>query len=206
LNALGVFVVESNPERRTALVRILEQNYSLETFELGLTFLQKFDGHMVSCILLDLGLPDISGLDVLNQLRIHEPFPTVIAMSPSTDAESALAAVQAGALEFLVGPLDESDVRAKVHGALRYDYQRREKFAALKSLRDRYGSLTKRQKQVMSLVIKGERSRSIAAILNVTTKTVEAHRIKIMRTMDASSVADLVQMIHLIEKESEFHV
>lgn len=157
-------------------------------------FLKTVPPDAPSCLILDVRLPGRSGLDFLQELtkeHIHIP---VIFITGHGDISMSVRAMKAGAVEFLTKPFREQDMLDAVQLAIERDLARRERDAILANLRDRFNSLTARERQVLSLVVTGLRNKQIAADIGIKEITVKVHRSHGMTKMGAKSVVELVWM------------
>jgi FixJ family two-component response regulator len=146
-----------------------------------------------ACLILDVELPDINGLDLQKQLgeRYHPP---IIFLTGHGDVASSVRAVKAGAMDFLTKPFDEPELLALVHAALAQDRDHRAKEADLIGLRRRLETLTPREREVLPLVVSGLLNKQSAAQLGISEVTLQIHRTKVMQKMEADSLAELVRM------------
>jgi FixJ family two-component response regulator len=145
-----------------------------------------------TCLLVDLELPDMSGLDL--QLWLGITAPPIIFMGQSGDIRAAIRAMKAGAHEFLIKPLDPAHVFAAIHSALKGNLVRRNEWARFAALKNRLQGLSPRERQVLSLLLAGLRNKQAASHLGISEVTVQIHRGQIMRKMRARSFAELVKM------------
>jgi FixJ family two-component response regulator len=145
-----------------------------------------------TCLLVDLELPDMSGLDL--QLWLGITAPPIIFMGQSGDIRAAIRAMKAGAHEFLIKPLDPAHVFAAIHSALKGNLVRRNEWARFAALKNRLEGLSPRERQVLSLLLAGLRNKQAASRLGISDVTVQIHRGQIMRKMRARSFAELVKM------------
>jgi FixJ family two-component response regulator len=144
------------------------------------------------CLLVDLQLPDMSGLEL--QLRLGIAAPPIIFMGESGDISAAIRAMKAGAHEFLIKPLEARQLFAAVHTALKSNWSQRNERAQLEILKSRLEGLSPREKQVLPLLLAGLRNKQAASHLGISEVTVQIHRGQIMRKMRAQSFAELVKM------------
>jgi len=146
-----------------------------------------------SCLILDLELPDINGLDLQRQIGdgYHPP---IIFVTAHGDIPSSVRAIKAGALDFLTKPFSADELLTLVHEALAQDRERRAKQAGLDRLRQCLQSLTPREREVLPLVVSGLLNKQAAAHLGISEVTLQIHRTNVMRKMEADSLADLVRM------------
>jgi FixJ family two-component response regulator len=145
-----------------------------------------------SCLILDVELPDMSGLDL--QHRTGDRLPPVVFLTGHGDIPSSVRAIKGGAVDFLTKPFREADLMRAVHAALDQDREARRRRADLSELRHRLATLTPREQEVLPLVASGLLNKQAAAELGISDVTLQIHRGKIMQKMGASSLAELVRM------------
>ena len=194
-----VFVVDDDPSVRRAIKRLVESvGLQVELFGSAQEFLRRERPHARSCLVLDIRLPGISGLDLQRELleaNVHIP---VIFITAHADIPMTVRAMKAGAVEFLTKPFRDQDLLDATHAALERDRARRLREEEVARLRDRYELLTPREREVLPLVVSGLPSKQIADAIGATEATVKVHRSQLMRKMGANSVADLVRMAEKI--------
>jgi FixJ family two-component response regulator len=190
-----VFVVDDDPSVRRAIQRLVESvGLQVELFGSAQEFLRSKRPNAPSCLVLDVRLPGISGLDFQRELadaNIHIP---IIFITAHGDIPMTVRAMKAGAVEFLTKPFRDQDLLDAIHLALERDHTRRLREEEVAKLRDRYESLTPREREVLPWVVAGLVSKQIADAIGATEATVKVHRSQLMRKMGASSLADLVRM------------
>src|SRR5207253_2308739 len=166
----------------------------VELFESAQEFLRSQRTDAPSCLVLDIRLPGISGLDFqreLAQANIHIP---IIFITAHGDIPMTVRAMKAGAVEFLTKPFRDQDLLDAIQIALERDRARRQQEAEIATLRERFESLTPREREVLPLVVSGMLNKQIAAEIGTSETTVKVHRGQLMRKMGADSLADLVRM------------
>jgi FixJ family two-component response regulator len=151
-----------------------------------------------SCLILDVELPDINGLD-LQSRTAQENHPQIVFITGHGDIPSSVRAMKAGAVDFLTKPFRESDLMRAINAAIAQDREVRRKRAELAELRERFFSLTPREREVMPLVVSGLLNKQAAAKLGISEITLQIHRGNIMRKMEAGSLAELVRMATTLE-------
>jgi len=194
-----VFVVDDDESVREAL-RSLFRSVSLkvETFGSAADFLQSELPDVASCLVLDVRLPGVSGLDFQAELakaNIHIP---IIFMTGHGDIPMSVQAMKAGAVDFLTKPFRDQDMLDAVAAAIERDRSRRKDEQRLSDVRARFDSLTEREREVMGLVTAGLMNKQIAGELGLSEITVKIHRGHLMRKMAARSLADLVRMAEVL--------
>jgi len=190
-----VFVVDDDDSLRRSLERLLRvSGYSVQSFSSAAAFLEQPEPECPTCLLLDIRMPELTGLDLqqtVNQLR---PTLSVILMTGFADMESCILGMKAGAAEFLLKPFDDDQLLEAVSTALVKSEEIRRSRAEYHELRQRFDLLTPRERQVFELVAEGLLNKQIAGRLGTSEITVKIHRGNAMKKMQAKSFADLVKM------------
>jgi FixJ family two-component response regulator len=190
-----VFVVDDDPSMRAALTNLFRSmDLGVEVFGSASELLQTKLPDVVSCLVLDIRLPGVSGLDFQTRLAeagIHIP---IVFMTGHGDIPMSVRAMKAGAIDFLIKPFRDQDMLDAVTSALERDRKKRDDEKAVSELRFLFESLTPREREVIALVTAGLMNKQIAAELDVSEITVKIHRGHVMRKMKARSLADLVRM------------
>jgi FixJ family two-component response regulator len=190
-----IYVVDDDESVRSALKRLLSSHgTSVETFSSGMDLLQSGPLKSPACIVMDVRMPTATGLEVQEELARRGIKTPVIFLTGHATVPTSVRAMKAGAVDFLSKPVDENDLMSAVYGALNRDRGAEAERAKARELQDRYANLSGRERQVLHLVALGKLNKQIAHELNITEKTVKAHRGKVMAKMKASSVAQLVRM------------
>lgn len=190
-----VAIVDDDPSVRKGLERLIRSlGWKTETFGSALEFLASARTEAPTCIVLDLQLPGLSGLELQKQMAEAGVETPIVFLTGHGDIPASVKAMKAGAIEFLTKPVDEQDLLNAIQEAIERDRRIRQQQADVRDLRDRYESLTSREQEVMQQVVFGLLNKQIAAELKITEDTVKFHRGHIMRKMRAGSLADLVRM------------
>ena len=190
-----IAIVDDDPSVRQGLRRLIRSaGWKAEAFSSAQEFLDRPRTETPSCLVLDLQLPGLSGLDLQKRMSEAGLETPIVFLTGHGDIPASVKAMKAGAVEFLTKPVDEEDLLRAIQEAIERDRRIRQQHAALNGLRDRYQSLTAREQEVMGQVISGLLNKQIAAELKITEDTVKFHRGHIMRKMQADSLADLVRM------------
>lgn len=191
-----VFVVDDDAAVRNGLKVLLESaGLRMEAFPSAQAFLDGFDGSRGGCVVLDVRMPGMSGLELQERLVKNGHQIPIIFITGHGDIPMAVRAVQNGAIDFLEKPFRGPTLLERVQQAIRRDLQQRTENARHALLEERLARLTPREKQVMERVVSGRPNKQIAAEFGVSIKAVEAHRARVMRKMQAESLAELVQMV-----------
>ena len=194
-----VFVVDDDESMRVALTYLFQSmSLPVKVFSSATELLKSKLPDLASCLVLDIRLPGVSGLefqDVLAKAGIRIP---IIFMTGHGDIPMSVKAMKAGAVDFLTKPFRDQDMLDAVTRALDLDHKRREGETAASGLRTRFESLTPRQSEVLTLVTSGLMNKQIAGVLNVSEITVKIHRGQVMKKMEARSLAELVKMAEIL--------
>ncbi len=193
-----VFVVDDDRRVREALALLLS-SFDLPTIAFGSAaeYLSFRKPDASACLILDVNLPDMSGLDVQRQ-RAHEQ-PPIIFITGHGDIPTSVRAMKGGAVDFLTKPFREADLMRSVRAALAQDRDARRKRRELADLRRRLSTLTPREREVLPLVVSRLLNKQAASKLGLSEITIQIHRSKIMQKMNAESLADLVRMADSLE-------
>jgi FixJ family two-component response regulator len=198
-----VFVVDDDASIRDAVKSLLKSvGLHAEVFGSTEEFLNVTRPAAPSCLVLDIRLPDMSGLEFQEELAKAGRRIPIIFVTAHGDIPMTSRAIKAGAIEFLTKPFQKHELLAAIHQALDRDRAAREEDARISELRGRFESLTPREREVMALVVTGLRNKEMAAKLNLSEITVKVHRGHAMQKMEADSLADLVIMADRLKPSS----
>lgn len=201
MNADGqiVFIVDDDPHICEALSELLATfDLYAVTFGSAAEYLAYPKPDVPGCLVLDVQLPDINGLDFQSQTG-QDPHPQIVFVTGHGDIPSSVRAIKAGAVDFLTKPFSEADLMRAIRTAIAKDRDLRERRAELTKLRHRVSSLTPREREVLPLVVSGLLNKQVAAELGISEITIQIHRGKIMQKMGAGSLAELVRMAGTLE-------
>jgi FixJ family two-component response regulator len=199
-----VFVVDDDDAIRDAISSLLRSvGLQVQTFRTAAEFLERPYVECAACLILDVRMPGIGGLDLQNELARHGPGLPIIFVTGHGDIPMAVRAMKAGAVEFLVRPFRDQDLLDAVATALQKDRHAIEERATLASLRARYSSLSTREREVLERVARGMRNKQVAAELGISEVTIKLHRHRLMQKMEARTLASLVSMYDRLKPASE---
>ena len=191
-----VFVVDDDGEVRDAMKLLMNSvGLQVETYASGEDYLDRFDSARPGCLLLDVRMQGMSGLDVQEQLLLEQVHPPIIIITGHGDVPMAVRAVKAGAVDFIEKPFNEQELLDSVHRAIELDGQQRGRALQLADISAHLECLTPREREILELVVAGKRNKEIAGELCISQSTVEAHRAKVMEKMQAGSLSDLMRMM-----------
>jgi two-component system response regulator FixJ len=190
-----IYIVDDDDGMRRALTVLMTTvGYQPVAFARPAEFLAQYDANQAGCLVLDVRMPEMSGLEVQQQLNRNGALLPVILMTGHGDIPMAVQAMKDGAFDFLQKPFRDQELLDRINAALKQDAQNRESVDRLADLRQRAESLTPREREVMALVVNGKANKVIAIDLGLSERTVEIHRANVMEKMAARSVAHLVKM------------
>ena len=194
-----VFLVDDDAAVRASVTELLESvGLEVAAYESAAGFLESTMPDKPSCMVLDLRMPEISGLKLQEELAKAEVQVPIVFVSGHGDIRTVVRAMKAGAMDFLAKPFNSQELLEAVHAALERDRVRREKENSLSTLRERFSSLSVREKEVLSHVASGRLNKQIAADLGVSEVMVKVHRANGMRKLHVKSVAELVRITDLL--------
>jgi FixJ family two-component response regulator len=190
-----VFVVDDDISIRESLAALISfAGWQPKAFASAQEFLSHPRGTAPSCLILDLALPDLNGLDLQERVAVDRADMPIIFVTGYGDVPTTVRAMKAGAVEFLTKPFNDQVLMNAIRGAIDRSRAALADGAELQALRDRHASLSRREREVMALVVAGLLNKQVGGELGISEITVKAHRGQVMRKMDARSLADLVTM------------
>jgi two-component system response regulator FixJ len=190
-----IYVVDDDEAVRTALCALLESvHLEAQAFSSGEDFLQLANPDMSGCLLLDVRMPGMSGLELQRLLKDRGIGLPVIVVTGHGDVPSAVRAMKSGATDFVEKPFHEQDLLDRIHASLELDAEAFNRRRAQQAAAQRFSRLTQREREVLELLASGQASKRIAATLGISERTVDVHRFNIMRKSGVRSLAELIQL------------
>ena len=197
-----VFIVDDDQEVRDAIKLLMDSvGLAAETFESAQDYLDRFDPQLPGCLVLDIRMKGMSGLDLQDRLAGEAVHPPIIIITGHGDVPMAVRAVKAGAVDFIEKPFNDQLLLDAVHRAIEQDAERRGRASRLADIQARLEKLTPREREILDMVVAGKRNKVIAIDLGISQSTVEAHRAKVMEKMEAASLSDLMRMMLSLSPE-----
>ena len=195
-----VFVVDNDISVRESLDQLIcAEGWQAETFESPQEFLARPRPLVPSCLVLDVSLPDLNALDIQKRIAVERSGMPIIFISGGGDIRTTVEAMKAGAIDFLVKPFSNEVLLRSIRESLERSRVALDREVALRDLRDRYASLTPRERQVMALVVSGLLNKQVAWELGIGESTIKAHRGQVMQKMKANSLAELVKIASTLD-------
>jgi FixJ family two-component response regulator len=190
-----VFIVDDMQDVRTALARLLASaGYRARLFESAEHFLEEQNGAEPGCLLLDIGLPGLTGIELQRALLDSPNARPIIFLTGMADIPASVSAMKAGAVDFLTKPIESGSLFAAIEEALRRDTAQRFERAIRHAIEQKFNQLTRREREVLTHVVRGRLNKQIAWEFSVGEKTIKVHRSRVMQKMGARSVPDLVRL------------
>lgn len=195
MNEPTVFIVDDDQAVARSLRWLIETvRLRVETFASAQAFLDGYDTSKAGCLVLDVRMPGLSGLELQERLTAQKINIPIIFITGHGDVQMAVRAVKSGAFDFIEKPFNDQDLLDRIQKAIVFDREQRGKEVQRGQLRMLFANLTPREREVLDLVVEGMSNKAIANSLGLSAKTVEVHRAKMMEKMQAHSVSDLVKM------------
>ena len=191
-----IHVVDDDDAMRDSLAWLLDgERYRVLTYATGEDFLARFEHAAPACVILDIRMPGMGGIEVHEQLVLQGTTTPVVFVTGHGDVPMAVEAIKRGAFDFIEKPFNEQQLTAVIERALERDTKIAGESAARSEVAARLAKLSPREREVLDLVVAGKMNKTIADVMNISIKTVEAHRSKVMEKMRARSLAELVQAV-----------
>jgi two-component system response regulator FixJ len=196
-----IFIVDDEKNVCNALSWLFKSvQFNVETYESAQLFLEKYNCEKQGCIIIDVRLPKMSGLELLEQLKAQKNHMPVIMMTGYGDIEMAVRAMKAGAVDFVLKPFNDQCLLETVQKCI----SRTANMGSIDLIQDRINSFSDREHQIMNLILDGKLNKQIAYDLEISISTVEAHRANIMHKMQAKNVAQLIKMYLQVQFNNEY--
>ncbi len=190
-----VFVVDDSEDIRELIVDLVKTvGLDAQSFETGYAFLEAYSPDLPGCVILDVRMPGTSGLDIQKQLQTHPVPPPVIILTGYGDIPMTVEAMRSGAFEFVEKPFRGQDLLDSIQKCISSDAENRDRHRGKAEIMSRLDSLTERERTVLEMVVDGLSNKEIARELDTSPRTVEVQRMRMMKKMEAPSIAGLVQI------------
>jgi FixJ family two-component response regulator len=190
-----VFIVDDDPAVLKSLSRLLRAiHFQVVTFGSPQEFLERHDPHTPGCLVLDVAMPGLNGLELQEALRVKGSAIPIIVLTGHGDIPMSVQAMKGGAYDFLTKPVHDKDLLKAVEAALEKDRIERRSRAELDDIQERLATLTPREREVLIHVVSGQLNKQIAYDLGTVEKTIKVHRARVMEKMKVGSVAELVRL------------
>jgi two-component system response regulator FixJ len=191
-----VYLVDDEFAVRDSLTLLIESTgQAVRGFAAAEDFLNNYDPEQPGCLLLDVRLPSMNGLDLQSELLSREISIPIIFISGHAGVSDSAKAFRAGAVDFLEKPFDNEILLERIEEAIKKDIANRELYVEHREIQNRLDHLTVREEEVLSLIVKGYSSKAVARMLDISYRTVEAHRASIMEKMHTNSLAELILLV-----------
>jgi FixJ family two-component response regulator len=195
-----IYIIDDDEALRDSLVWLLESSgYRVAAFDSAEAFLAAWSEAFTGCLVLDVRMPGMSGLELFEELTRRHSLLPVIFITGHGDVPMAVSALKKGAADFIEKPFSDRDILALIEQCLATEREQRGKRRQEADTHRRLGLLTQREREVLELIIAGKLNKQIADVLGISIKTVEVHRARVMEKMAAHSLAELVQQVLAVE-------
>ena len=201
MNKSVIAVVDDEPDVRAAIGLLLKSvGHQVQVFNSAQEYLDQYDPEQPGCLILDVRMPGISGLELQEQLNRLDYHPPIVMVSGHGEIPMAVRAIKSGAIDFLQKPFSDQQLLERVTQALQQDQINRSSLREMRSIKSRYDALTARERQVLCGVAQGKLNKVIASDLNVSTRTVEIHRAHLMEKMEVKTLSALMRCVSALER------
>ena len=195
-----VFIVDDDNEVRDAIGLLMDSvGLPYETFDSAWAYLARFEPERPGCLVLDVRMRQMSGLELQERLAEEAIHPPVIIITGHGDVPMAVRAVKNGAVDFIEKPFNDQSLLDAVHRAIEIDAEQRGHAMEIASVQERMERLTKREREVLDQIVSGKRTKVIAADLGISQSTVEAHRAKVMEKLEVRSLSELMRAMLMVD-------
>jgi FixJ family two-component response regulator len=193
-NHSTVFLLDDEPAMLKALTRLLKaEGFNVRAFTSAKSFLESYSPETLSCLVLDVAMPELNGLELQQRLTRSGVLLPIVFLTGHGDIPTTVQAIKAGAVDFLTKPVNDADLLRAVRAALQRATDQRDLISEVAALRRRYSSLTPRECEVMAHIVTGQLNKQVAADLGIGEHTIKVHRARVMQKMGLQSLADLVR-------------
>lgn len=201
-NQATVFVIDDDPAIRDSMRWLIEAaGFNVKIYASAREFLKKLSSSQRGCLVLDVRMPEINGLELQKLLsEKNNPLP-IIFISAHGNVPDAVNALHEGAIDFLTKPFDSQLLLKRIQSSIDLDQKRYEAKQKQEEIAARLAQLTSRERQVMDLIVRGKANKVVAVELGISTKTVEIHRARVMEKLKVRNLADLIYLTHSLEDE-----
>ncbi len=191
-----VFLVDDDPDMQESIRSLLKSvGLPLESYTTAQDFLDKYDRSKEGCMILDVRMPGMSGLDLQQRMKEKGIDLPIIVVSGHADVPMTVRAIKTGAIDLIEKPFNDQVLLDRIHEGLEENSRRQQQKEESAEVVERMETLTPREKEVLNMVVSGKTNKNIAADLNISRKTLDIHRSKVLQKMKAESIADLVRMV-----------
>jgi|TARA_R110002072_G_scaffold209069_2_gene366565 FixJ family two-component response regulator len=195
-----VYIVDDDEAVRESLALLLDSmDQNCQSFNSAGDFLHAYSGDMTGCLVLDIRMPGMNGLELQKQLNVQGSILPIIFVTGHGDVPMAVEAMQHGAVDFIQKPYREQDLLDKINMAIALDENNRDALEHRHKIIEKLSALTPREKEVMEMMVNGNANKVIAIDLGISQRTVEIHRARVMEKMETNSLAHLVKMVVAVE-------
>ncbi|MGF1643131.1 MAG: response regulator transcription factor, partial [Thiotrichales bacterium] len=201
-----VFLVDDDAAIRDSLRWLLESvSLRVETYESAEKFLKNYSIYRTGCLVVDIRMPGMSGLQLQQKLNEHPYSLPIIVITGHGDIPMAVQAMRHGALEFIEKPFNDQELLDRIQQGLEQDLINRDKRLRYDATRSRLANLTEREREVLNLIVSHSSNKAMASELGISIKTVEFHRARVMEKMHAESLIDLIEMVKDLDPRGTFN-
>lgn len=199
-NSIVIYVIDDDPGVRNSLkVLLTAEKYVVQTFESPNEFLEVASKEMSGCLILDIRMPEMNGLEVQENLLSRGIEIPIIFITAHGDVSTAVRAMKSGSFDFIEKPFSGQVILNRIYKAIDKDCNRRAKYSLRMAAQEKLNQLTEREKEVLILVVKGKPSKVIADVLGLSVSTIDNHRAKIMKKLEAETTADITRITLLAD-------
>jgi len=203
MNTSTVSVIDDEPDIRDALGMLLRSvGHNVKTYDSAQAYWDNFDPNITGCLVLDVRMPGMSGMELQARLKDLQYHPPIIMISGHGEIPMAVSAIKDGAIDFLQKPFSDQVLLDRVQQALHKDEEQRTKLEVVEDIKTNFEKLTEREREVMGAITQGKLNKVIAYELGVSTRTVEIHRARVMEKMGVRSVSSLTRKVAVLEENN----